>query len=104
MLGPSPKDQLFQTMSNASTGYSSDAGEDDQIDRKKPSLYARDGDTNTVLGDFRVTKLIGKGTFGKVYLIERKNNSEILAMKVVEKNRILDEDLLESAKLENEIL
>lgn len=76
-----------------------------KINEKKPSLFARNGDKETVLADFEIKKLIGKGAYGKVFLIERKNNpGEVYAMKTIEKESIIEEGMLESAKLENEIL
>lgn len=76
-----------------------------KINGKKPALFARNGDKDTVLADFEIKKLIGRGSYGKVFLIEKKNNpGEVYAMKTIEKETIIDEDLLESAKLENEIL
>jgi len=46
--------------------------------------------------------LIGRGTYGKVFLIERNHNKgEVYAMKAVKKKAIIDEDMLESAVLEN---
>jgi serine/threonine protein kinase len=38
---------------------------------------------------FIVHGLIGKGSFGEVYLVERKNSSMIYAMKVLYKNKIM---------------
>jgi serine/threonine protein kinase len=49
--------------------------------------------------------LIGRGTYGKVYLIESiHTKGEVFAMKAVKKKAIIDEDMLESAMLENKIL
>lgn len=33
--------------------------------------------------------LIGKGSFGEIYLVERKNNCMIYAMKVLYKNKVM---------------
>lgn len=89
-----------------STGYTSDTTDTlIRIDTGKPSLFAKDGDTKTVLNDFTILRMIGKGSYGKVYLIERKGTpGDVYAMKVMQKTKIIEEDLLEGAKLENEIL
>jgi len=92
-----------------STRYSADfsfsSRKSDSVDSQKPALFARNGDTDTVLGDFIVRKMIGKGSFGKVYLIERFDTpSEVFAMKSIEKTRIIEEGLIQSASLESEIL
>lgn len=98
-----------QSAGSMSTEYSIDGSVNSEkrvmIDCKKPSLFARQGDKNTVLDDFNILRMIGQGSFGKVYLIERKSTpGDIFAMKVIQKTKIIEEDMLESAKLENEIL
>ena len=43
------------------------------------------------LNDFTLKKVLGRGTFGKVFLIERKSNpGEIYAMKSIDKVEIID--------------
>ena len=45
------------------------------------------------LSDFKIHKVIGRGTFGKVFLIERKTKpGEVYAMKSIDKKEILMED------------
>ena len=41
------------------------------------------------LKDFTIIERLGKGSFGSVYLTEKKSNNQILAMKVLEKEKIL---------------
>lgn len=49
--------------------------------------------------------MIGRGSYGKVYLIERHDNpNEVYAMKTIKKTRIIEEGLMEATALENEIL
>jgi len=38
--------------------------------------------------DFKIIKVIGRGTFGKVFMVKKKDNSEIYAMKVLKKSQI----------------
>lgn len=38
--------------------------------------------------NFKVHGLIGKGSFGEVYLVEKKNTSTFYAMKVLQKSKI----------------
>jgi len=98
-----------QSIGSLSTGYTSDGtnstSKSIRIDTKKPSLYARHGDTETVLADFHIKRMIGQGSFGKVYLIERKAKpGDVYAMKVIQKTTIIEEDMLESAQLESQIM
>lgn len=48
--------------------------------------------------------MIGKGTFGKVYLVEYIKNKEIYAMKCIRKDIIIDNEQFENIKLEKDIL
>lgn len=68
------------------------------------TLYARNGDKKVSLADFTIKKVIGRGSFGKVFLVEKKNTKEVFAMKSLRKDVILDYDQVESTKLEKEIL
>lgn len=44
------------------------------------------------LEDFKIVKLIGKGTFGKVYLVEHQSSKKLFAMKCIRKDIILEND------------
>ena len=68
------------------------------------TLYARKGDTKVTLQDFVIKKVIGRGSFGKVFLVQKKGSQEVYAMKSLRKDVILDYDQVESTKLEKEIL
>ena len=47
------------------------------------------GDDSTVtLGDFELLKVIGRGTYGKVMQVRRRNTDEVYAMKVLKKENI----------------
>lgn len=39
--------------------------------------------------DFHIRKVIGRGSFGKVYLVEHKDSGEIFAMKSIKKDVIV---------------
>jgi len=68
------------------------------------TLYAKKGDSKVSLQDFTIRKVIGRGSFGKVFLVEKKDSKEVFAMKSLRKDVILDYDQVESTKLEKEIL
>jgi serine/threonine protein kinase len=48
--------------------------------------------------------ILGKGSFGKVYLVYLPNNQTYYAMKSIRKDIVLDNDSLENIKLEKLIL
>lgn len=35
--------------------------------------------------DFKIIKVIGRGTFGKVFMVKKKDNDKVYAMKVLKK-------------------
>ncbi|KAL2898012.1 Serine/threonine-protein kinase AtPK2/AtPK19 [Bienertia sinuspersici] len=56
--------------------------------------------------DFELLKVVGKGTFGKVYQVRKRGsfNDEIYAMKVIRKDKIIEKNHVEYIKSEREIL
>ncbi|CBI18023.3 unnamed protein product, partial [Vitis vinifera] len=56
------------------------------------------------LEDFEVMKLVGQGAFGKVFQVRKRNTSEIYAMKVMRKDKIMEKDHAEYMKAERDIL
>ena len=67
-----------------------------------------DSDSTTVetvgLEDFEVMKLVGQGAFGKVFQVRKRNTSEIYAMKVMPKDKIMEKNHAEHMKAERDIL
>lgn len=37
---------------------------------------------------FEIMQLLGAGAFGQVYLVKNKNNNDIMAMKIIDKERL----------------
>lgn len=56
------------------------------------------------LEDFKILRLVGTGTFGKVFLVEQKHTKKQYAMKCIRKNFVLETDTLENLKIERDIL
>lgn len=56
--------------------------------------------------DFVILKLIGKGSYGKVYLVRRKmsSNDDIYAMKILKKKEMIIRDQVVHIKSERKIL
>lgn len=44
------------------------------------------------LKDFSIMKMVGRGTFGKVYMVQNQFDGNIYAMKCIRKDIILDND------------
>ena len=56
------------------------------------------------LDDFLLLKVLGKGTYGKVMLVEKKDSKDIYAMKSLRKEELIDQDQIENTKTEKRIL
>ncbi|KAL5991345.1 hypothetical protein ACLOJK_012252 [Asimina triloba] len=56
------------------------------------------------LDDFEVMKIIGQGAFGKVFQVRKKGTSDIYAMKVMRKDKIMEKNHAEYMKTERDIL
>jgi len=54
--------------------------------------------------DFQLLHTIGKGSFGKVLQVRKKDNGQIYAMKILNKKNIIDNNELEHTKTERNIL
>jgi len=54
--------------------------------------------------DFELLKVVGQGAFGKVYQVRRAGTSEIYAMKVMRKDKIMERNHAEYVKSERDIL
>lgn len=74
-------------------------------ERRKTNKSSSRKNINTInLSDFIIRKQIGKGSFGKVYLVESKADYSFYAMKILDKGKIKENDLVENSKVERIIL
>ncbi|QDZ17804.1 protein kinase [Chloropicon primus] len=77
---------------------------------EKPQMPKVEGETHAVFGekvtidDFELLKVLGKGSFGKVMQVKKKGTGEILAMKILQKDKVLEKHQLEHTKAERHIL
>lgn len=56
------------------------------------------------LEDFELLRIVGKGTFGKVFQVQHKTTKKFYAMKCIRKDVILNNENMDSIKLERDIL
>lgn len=76
-----------------------------RVDTFRQTLYAKDPKIKEVkLEEFKIKKVLGRGSFGKVCLVEYIHNKETYAMKSLKKDVLLDQDQIENTLLEKTIL
>ena len=68
------------------------------------AIFARNQAMAASLQDFQIRKMIGKGTFGKVFLVEHVTTKKLYAMKCIRKDIILENEQMENIQLEKDIL
>jgi len=71
---------------------------------KKESTFLRLRRTKLGLDDFRTVKVIGKGAFGEVRLVQKVDTGKIYAMKLLKKDDMLKKDQLAHVRAERDVL
>jgi len=61
-------------------------------------------DDTVNMEDFETYSLIGRGSFGEVYLVKYKRNGKFYAMKTLSKKRVMGQNLIRYAKTERNVL
>ncbi|THH28952.1 hypothetical protein EUX98_g5242 [Antrodiella citrinella] len=71
---------------------------------KKESAFLRLKRTKLGLDDFRTVKVIGKGAFGEVRVVQKTDTGKIYAMKTLKKEEMLKKDQLAHVRAERDVL
>ncbi|PKU64872.1 Serine/threonine-protein kinase [Dendrobium catenatum] len=114
LVGPSHISQLLQLTSlekNSLLDLVECSTIDTDVHQEKActnDVVEKDNQTEEVSGvgldDFEVLKLVGQGAFGKVFQVRKKGTSEIFAMKVMRKDKIIEKNHAAYMKAERDIL
>ncbi|KAL6069566.1 AGC protein kinase [Balamuthia mandrillaris] len=83
-----------------------DDGEDLELDPSwsDPVLFSNDGSKKIGKNDFEIMAVIGKGSFGKVLLVRKKDNRQIYAMKILRKEAVVARKQVAHTRAEKSIL
>lgn len=60
--------------------------------------------SKVTLEDFELMRVIGKGSFGKVFLVQKKDTRDVFAMKVLKKDHVRKRKQIEHTRTERRIL
>jgi len=70
----------------------------------QPAQHHRPAQSSPRLDSFKMIKVIGKGSFGKVFLVRENKTGEIYALKVLRKDNIIRRNQIEHTKTERSVL
>lgn len=56
------------------------------------------------IDDFELLKVLGKGSFGKVMLVRQKETGDILALKTLQKRKLLQRNQIDHTRTERSVL
>ncbi len=74
------------------------------LDKEKAKLAQEREQQKISVDDFELLNLVGKGSFGKVLQVKKKDTGRIYAMKVLDKKHILEQSEVEHTLAEKSIL
>jgi serine/threonine protein kinase len=86
------KHKLSSRSANSSKGESNGK---DKVDK---------GHHKLTIEDFRLIRVLGRGSFGKVYLVQKKDNKKYYALKTLKKEEILSRNQIDNALTEKNVL
>jgi serum/glucocorticoid-regulated kinase 2 len=78
--------------------------EEKEQGQQKQYTQLMQADQKVTLRDFQLKKVLGRGSFGKVMLVKKKDNGQFYAMKILKKEAVIERNQVEHTKAERSIL
>lgn len=120
------ENELTINLSKIADIISSNENEFELLPENSPELHFASDDINTIqswknkifnhfnneclhqnipnLGDFQLIKIIGEGNYGKVHLVRRKTDDKLFALKLIPKQKISSNSIIQRTMTERKIL
>jgi len=74
------------------------------LDMNDDQLKNACNNNKLTIDDFSILKVVGKGSYGKVLLVNKNDDSKVYAMKVLKKNHMVKRNQVEHIKTERKIM
>ncbi|CDW89282.1 protein kinase domain containing protein [Stylonychia lemnae] len=71
---------------------------------RSSTILSKSSSDSYKLEDFQTLRIIGQGSYGKVYLVKNIKNGLLYAMKILRKDKLVDQKNIHTAYIEKEIL
>ena len=97
------KEEKIQIRAKTGTLFSKNKGKKNNLIKKNFNLTI-EKEEKIAIDDFNILKVLGRGAFGKVMLVEKIDSKEIFALKSLRKVEIIEKDQIEHTKTEKAIL
>jgi serine/threonine protein kinase len=92
--GPNALNESKDLNSTVRESSMNNDADDDGEGGDEPTENLMTPGTKISINDFKLLKVIGRGSFGKVYLVRKKDSGQPYALKILKKDQLIKKNLL----------